>query len=288
LDGPAGRVRSRADERVPPEIGPIRSSANQVLKYVRSLGRRSIRRTERAFVVEGVRAVTDAVEAGAVPTHLLLRDEDELPPALGPSVDNRTTLVRVVAADLFDELCETVHPQGVLAVFPFPDLSVSARRAPLFLVIDGLRDPGNLGTLLRSAAAAGVTAAFVAAETVDPFNAKVVRAGMGAHFRLPIRDLDDDGIAMMRELTHLRAIARVGDAPPPDALDWRQPATLIVSSETGRESGIVERLATVGVAIPMAAGVESLNAAVAGSVILFEAARQRRRGGLRGAIPSGR
>jgi TrmH family RNA methyltransferase len=109
---------------------------------------------------------------------------------------------------------------------------------------------------------------------------------MGAHFRLPIRDLDDEALELIRSSTALRAAARVGHHPPPDALDWRQPATLIVAAETGHESDEAAALATVGVAIPMAAGVESLNAAVAGAVILFEAARQRRRGGRRNAIPT--
>jgi RNA methyltransferase, TrmH family len=283
LDGSAFRDRPKGTER---RGEPIRSSANQVLKYVRSLGRRSIRRQERAFVVEGVRAVQDALQAGAVPTHLLLREGDDLRFDLG-QVDERQTVVRMVASDLFDDLCETVHPQGVLAVFSTPWLPIPSRRAPLFLVVDGLRDPGNLGTLLRSAAAAGATALFVAPETVDPYNPKVVRAAMGAHFRLPIRGLDEEAIDLIRESTVLRAIARLGDHPPPDALDWRQPATLIVAGETGRESEPVAELTSAAVAIPMAAGVESLNAAVAGAVILFEAARQRRRGGKRGAIPSG-
>jgi TrmH family RNA methyltransferase len=264
----------------------IRSATNQTLKYVRSLGRRSMRRRERAFVVEGVRGVGDALASGAVPSLLLVR-EGENPSALLERLDPRRTVVRFVTAELFDDLSETVHPQGVLAVFPLPSLPIPARAAPLFVVVDGLRDPGNLGTLIRSAAAAGATAIFMAAETVDPFNPKVVRAAMGAHFRLPIRDLDDAAAALIRGTTALRAVARVGSHPPPDALDWRQPATLIVAAETGHESEAAAALATVGVAIPMAAGVESLNAAVAGAVILFEAARQRRRGGRRNAVATG-
>ena len=264
----------------------IRSPANSIVKYLRSLGRRSTRRRERAFVVEGVRAVLDAVAAGSRPALVLLRDGTTVPDELADEVEG--TVVRVVEPALFDDLCDTVHPQGVLGVFPLPELPVPTVRAPLYLVVDGVRDPGNLGTLLRAAGAAGVTAAFLGRGTVDPFNPKVVRAAMGAHFRLPIREIDDRHVELIRETAVLRAVARVGDYPPHDALDWRQPAALIVASETGAESETIEELATKAISIPMAAGVDSLNAAIAGAVILFEAARQRRRGPRRSAPPDDR
>ena len=277
---PSGEGRSGSD-RGAPEV--IRSAANPIVKYVRSLERRSVRRRERAFVVEGVRAVADALLAGAVPTHILLREDGAGAIDVG-LVPAAPVVIRTVASAIFDQVADTVHPQGVLAVFPMPSLPRPALRAPLFLVIDGFRDPGNLGTLLRSAAAAGVTAAALTEGTVDPYNRKVVRAAMGAHFRLPIVELDDAIAGAIRATTALRAIARVGDFPPHDAVDWRQPAALIVSAETGEESDIAGQLATKEIAVPMAAGVESLNAAVAAAVILFEAARQRRRGPRRGAV----
>ena len=280
---PTGSGR-RTDDGARAEV--IRSAANPIVKYVRSLQRRSTRRRERAFVVEGVRAIADALAAGAVPTHLVVREGGPDPRELGIGPEGRVP-VRVLAQPLFDALADTVHPQGVLAVFPIPELAVPPARAPLVVVVDGIRDPGNLGTLLRSAAAAGATAVYLSPGTVDPFNPKVVRAGMGAHFRLPILDLREEVADELRATTALRAVARVGDGPPHDALDWRQPATLIVTGETGEESGLAAELATASVSIPMARGIESLNAAVAAAVILFEAARQRRRGPQRNAVARG-
>ena len=271
----------RGEDVSRPVSDVIRSPANPIVKYVRSLGRRSIRRRERAFVVEGVRAVLDAEAAGARPALVLLREGVGAADALGLEFEDAT--VRVVEPALFDDLCETVHPQGVLAVVPHPELPIPAVRAPLYLVVDGVRDPGNLGTLLRAAAAAGATAVFLGRGTVDAYNPKVVRAAMGAHFRLPIRELEERHLELIRETAVLRVVARVGDHPPHDALDWRQPAALIVASETGSESAPIAELATKAISIPMAAGVESLNAAIAGAVILFEAARQRRRGPKRSA-----
>lgn len=248
----------------------IRSPSNRVIRYVRSLQRRATRQVERAFVVEGDRAIADALAAGATPRWILLKEGADHPDVPWGAD------IRVIVPDLFDDLCDTVHPQGILGVFPFPDLPIPDISTPFYLVADRVRDPGNLGTLLRSAAAAGVTAVFLTAESVDPYNPKVTRAGMGAHFRVPIADLTSEHMALLRAQTPLRALADLGDHPAHDALDWRQPVTLIVASETNGPSNLARALATVSITIPMAAGIESLNAGVAGSVVLFEAARQRR------------
>lgn len=252
----------------------IRGSSNATLAFVRSLQRRDGRARERAFVVEGQRAVADALESGARPRLLLVREGDE-PRVVGPSLD---TDVRVVTARLFDALSQTVSPQGVLAVFPFPVPNVPASAAPLALVLDRIRDPGNLGTLLRAAAGAGVESVFLSAASVDPFNPKAVRAGMGAHFRVPLRTLDDPAREELKERYPLRVVAAAGAATPYDALDWRGPAALVIGAEADGVDPAVADLATATVAIPLAGGVESLNAAVAGAVVLFEAARQRRAG----------
>jgi TrmH family RNA methyltransferase len=258
-----------------PEV--ISSPANPVIAYVRSLSRRDRRAAERAFVVEGVRAVTDALEAGAVPRLVLLRHGDERVADLPLPAGSRT---RLIERRLFERLSEVQTPQGILAVFPIPDLRPDlAVTAPLVLVVDRLRDPGNVGTLLRAAAGAGVQAVYLTAETVDPWNAKVVRAGMGAHFRVPLLPLDDAARDKLGERLPLRAVARA-DAPRTyDDVDWTGPAALIVGGEAEGVSEALSAWSSQAVSIPLVGGVESLNAAVAGSVILFEAARQRRLAG---------
>lgn len=257
-----------------PEV--ITSAANPSISLVRSLGRRDRRAAERAFVVEGVRAVRDALQSGATPRLILLRDDWDAANAPGLAVSPDVP-VRRVARRLFDRLSDVQSPQGILAVFPFPNLTPDlAGAAPLVLVLDRLRDPGNLGTLLRAAAGAGVSAVYASPETVDPWNPKVVRAGMGAHFRLPLLPLDEEARSRLRDRLPLRVVARA-DAPRTyDAVDWTTPAALVIGGETEGVSEQLNAWATEAVAIPLAAGVESLNAAVAGSIILFEAARQRR------------
>ncbi|MDQ3411570.1 MAG: RNA methyltransferase [Chloroflexota bacterium] len=249
----------------------IRAAANPTIAFVRSLRRRDRRAAERAFVVDGRLAVADALATGATPRLVLIREDDAGAAALPAGIR-----VRRVAAKLFDRLSEVDTPQGVLAVFPVPELPIRDVTTPLYLVLDRLRDPGNLGTLLRAAAGAGVDAAILTADSVDPYNPKVVRAAMGAHFRLPLRILDDAARAVIVARCPLRVVATGQAATPYDAINWRQPAALIIGSETAGVGAAGLALGTVTAAIPLAASVESLNAGVAGAVILFEAARQRR------------
>lgn len=225
---------------------------------------------ERAFIVEGVRAVNDAIEAGAEPSLLLAREGDEhlLPDSMPSS--------RVVAPDLFANLTDTQHSQGILGVFPFPERELVRRGAALYLMADRIGDPGNLGTLLRSAAAAGATAVVLMPETVDPYNPKVVRAAMGAHFRIPLLEYSLGVASQLSDETDARVLAELGDFPAYDGFDWTRGVTLIVASETAGPSDLAINLATDRVTIPMENHVESLNAGIAGSIMLFEAARQRR------------
>ncbi len=178
----------------------------------------------------------------------------------------------LVSDDVLAACADTVTPQGVLAVVPW---IVLPARPGWILILDGLRDPGNLGTILRSAEAAGTGQVIMAPGTVDVYNAKVVRGAMGAHFRLPISNLDWLRIA---ERVKGRAVwlADPSGGIPYDAVDWRMPSALIVGGEAAGAGDEAAALATGRVSIPMAGGAESLNAAMAATVILFEAARQRR------------
>jgi TrmH family RNA methyltransferase len=249
-----------------------------VIAIVRSLSRRDRRAAERAFVVEGLRAVRDALQTGAVPQLVLVRQgEDDLLQALPLPPD---VAVRHVAPRLFDRLSDVQTPQGVLAVFPVPDLAPQPDiAAPLVLVLDRLRDPGNLGTLLRAAAGAGVDAIYLSPETVDPWNPKAVRAGMGAQFRVPLLPLDPAAIEMLRGRLPRRLIATAHADRAYDSVDWTEPAALVIGGEAEGVGPELTDWGTEEVAIPLHDNVESLNAAVAGAVILFEAARQRRAAG---------
>jgi len=256
--------------------GPaINSPHNDKVRLAKSLQRRKTRYKEKKFVVEGVRLIEDALKAGYAPAFVFWNSEQEpnrRAQSLLQQLVSITTEVYAVGPHIFKLLSDTVTPQGILAVFP------SVERAPtrreLVLILDGIQDPGNFGALLRSADAAGVDQVIQAPGTVDVFNPKVVRAGGGAHFRLPLVQLGWAEIAA----TMQNHVIRLADASSPlayYAVDWRRAAALIVSNEGAGPSADASRLAAERIAIPMKEGVESLNVSVAGSVILFEAARQK-------------
>ena len=252
---------------------PISSTTNPTVKLVRSLQRREGRDLERAFILEGRRAVADAVAAGIAPTLVLA---DEAVGAEQVAFLPAPVPVRRVASRLFASLADTQHPQGVLAVVPIPKIDPPSTETPLTLIVDGVRDPGNLGTLLRSAAAAGADRAVLLPTSVDAFNPKVVRAGMGAHVRLSITWADAESAQHLAGAREVVALLTADGGAAIDEVDWTRPAAIVVGGEAFGPSALGESLATVRTRIPLTGGIESLNAGVAGSITLFEASRQRR------------
>ena len=260
---------------------PISSLDNPLVRLAHSLQDGSGRRRHSAFLVEGLRAVEAALEAAA-PLHVLHT------PGFGRSVARERALlrlalhhgasVRAVAPRVLAHVSDTVTPQGVVAVLPLPDAN-AALNAPAgdgpTLLLDGVSDPGNAGTLLRSAVGSGVDRVWCARGTVDVFAPKVVRAGAGAHFRCQVAvDLAWGTIrAHIPESTPV-LIADAAARRRYWDVDWTRPSVLVLSSEAHGASDAARELATGAVSIPIS-GIESLNVGVAGSVILFEALRQR-------------
>ena len=255
----------------------ITSSQNPKLKIVRALlGRAKERREAGAFVVEGVRLVEEA-QAGNWRFRFALYDAslNERGSSLVEQLLSRGVEVEEVSEHLMKSLSDTETPQGILAVLEFNRLPVPS--SPNFLLIpDQIRDPGNLGTLFRTAAAAGVQAVFVPPETTDAFGPKVVRSGMGAHFRLPIQPMRWEKIR--RETKDLQVYLADMDGRSFWESDLRQPLALIVGSEAEGASDQAREVATQKISIPMSGDIESLNAGVAGSVLMFEVVRQRSNG----------
>lgn len=253
----------------------IISPANERLKQVRLLQRQArTRRKQRRLVLEGVRLMADAVAAGVLPDYVLHAPEvDEPARDLIERLSASAVPCLAVIPPLLNDLFATETPQGVLGVFPWPELP--APEAPsLVMVADGWQDPGNLGTLIRTAAAAGADALTLLPGTVDPFNPKVLRAGMGGHFRLPL--LWANWNALPEQFPSLAvAVADAAGEVRYDVFDWTRPTMLIVGGEARGPRDLVRTIPHTTVAIPLARGVESLNAAVAASVLLFEAQRQR-------------
>lgn len=259
----------------------ITSTGNPHVKQLRSLATdKRERRRERSFVLEGVRLVAAALAAG-VELRLALFAPEQLAGTLAGQelLEQLVALPACYAAtpQVVAAAAETVSPQGVVAAVAWP--SLEPQQPGIILVLDSVQDPGNVGTLLRSAEAVGVCEVLCIRGTADVYSPKVVRSAMGAHFHLPLRyDLSWNAVSgALAGVAHVYA-ASAGARMPYYAADWRQPSALLIGNEASGISAEGQALATKQIAIPMIGRSESLNAAVAGSVILFEALRQRTRG----------
>jgi RNA methyltransferase, TrmH family len=252
----------------------ITSSQNPKVKLIRALmGRAKERREANAFVVEGVRLVEEAVNSNwGVQFTLYDQTLSERGKSLVENLKSKSIEVEMVSESLMKSLSETETPQGILAVLddaqiPIPD------SLNFILILDQIRDPGNLGTLLRTAAATGVDAVLLPPETTDAFAPKVVRSGMGAHFQLPIHSMTWEEIRAQTK--DLQIYLADMDGRSCWETDLSQPLALIIGGEAEGASEEARKLATQKISIPMARNVESLNAGVAGSVLMFEVVRQR-------------
>jgi TrmH family RNA methyltransferase len=253
----------------------ITSTANPKIKWVRLLqaqGRE--RRAAGVFVVEGVRLAEEALAAGwEAQLVLYTQDLNERGRAVVQGFADRGALLEQVTPEVLRAASDTETPQGVLIVLSQRLLPLPATLDFVFIP-DRVRDPGNLGTMLRTASAAGVQAVFCPPETVDAFAPKVLRAGMGAHFRLPVQSLDWETLA--DSLAPLEVfLSAVDQGQPYTQADFHHPLALIVGGEAEGAGPQASRLAHAAVHIPMPGGGESLNAAVAAGILLFEVVRQR-------------
>jgi TrmH family RNA methyltransferase len=255
--------------------------------------------TEGGFVgVEGVRLVEEALRSGCPIRAVLFGESGERHrERLAPLIDRPEIAFPTFRTtdQLFEGLADSEHPQGVAALVKpretsFDDLvrdPVSAC-APLLVVLAGVQDPGNVGTILRTAAAFGATGAATAASgisgTANPFSPKALRASAGAALHLPILAgvslsilLAQFKVAGVRALASSVQESRHGEQAPlaPWEVDWCQPVALLVGNEGAGLPEEVERSADARIRIPMASGIESLNAAAAAAVVFYEAARQR-------------
>lgn len=260
----------------------ITSLHNPKIQWVRKLQAQSkARREENAFVVEGVRLVEEAMNA-RWETQLVLYTPElgERGLNLVHEYTTRGVPVELVSRQVMEAAADTEMPQGLLAVLSMHSL-LPLEQADFILIPDGVRDPGNLGTLLRTAWAAGVSMVLLPPGSVDAFAPKVVRSAMGAHFRLPVQTMDWEQIHELLKpaLPATPFTVYLADAGADliyTQADFRLPTALLIGGEAEGASSQGQQLADLRVRISMPGGAESLNAAVAGAILMFEVVRQRK------------
>lgn len=261
------------------EYEHITSSRNQHIQHIRELlTKKSAREQTGCFVVEGVRLSEEALQAGILPKLVLYSGVcSSRGLELVQQAHNLGSKVLSITPEILNSLSDTETSQGLLMTVPNQILALPAQ-FDFVVIVDQVRDPGNMGTIFRSAVASGAQAVFCTPGSVDAWSPKVVRSAMGAHFHIPIIKTGWNEIkALVKTQDHPLTIY-LAESENGTALwqaDLKQPVALVIGGEADGASPEVKSSSDGLINIPMPGGFESLNAAVAGSIILFEVVRQR-------------
>jgi RNA methyltransferase, TrmH family len=272
-DVKAARTRSQADR-----LRPVAGRHNQRLKELRLAFRRAELTTHGECAIEGVKLLEEALRSGQ---HLdsVFFSESARPLAekLLPQINARTETL-VLPNALFNSIVPSDAPQGVAALLKLPAFTAAqmldrSSEGP-FVVAAGLQDPGNLGTILRSAEAFGAAGVFLTEGTVSPYNSKVLRGSAGSIFRLPWVRISSTELIPLLRARGVRLLATSShQGTPLPRISWTLPLAIFIGNEGAGLSRELAREMDETLAIPQAAQVESLNAGVAASIVLYEAAR---------------
>ncbi len=265
------------------QSAPITSRENHWLKTFRA-ALHSSRPEENRIALEGVHLVTEAVRSGLKIEALLASASGERHLAALQAELDRPTLILRTTDKLFDSVAATETPQGIAALARAPEFTLEKLLRggdSLVIVMVAAQDPGNVGAILRSAEAFGATGVIATRGTAHPYSPKALRASAGSSLRLPVLAEMAAPIALAQlRVSGLKIFAASSAQNPaaqrPDEVDLRAPFALLIGNEGAGLPPEIERSADARIRIQLAEPVESLNAAVAASLILYEAARQRR------------
>lgn len=255
----------------------ISSSKNPKIQWVRRLHKKArARGSEGMFVLEGVRLNEEGLNSGwKVNSVFYTANISERGRKLVSKYRAREPQVEEVSEKVMRSISDTESPQGILAVFEMREVSIP-KEPDFILVLDQIREPGNLGTILRSAEAAGTQVVYLIQGTVDPYSPKVLRAGMGAHFRIPVQNAHwGEIVSHIKDFGLHAYLASVDDGEAYYSADFRRPLALIMGGEAAGPSQIAYDNSDGVIHIPMPGGSDSLNVSVAAGILLFEIARQR-------------
>ena len=256
----------------------VTSRANARVKQLRAAFAGNARLSGGLVAIEGENLLQEALRSG-LPLKTIFLSERAAQPAWLP----RGVELLHLAEEVFLSAVDTQHPQGIAALLVPPVWDIESifasdtRAAPLVLIAAALQDPGNLGTLIRSAEAFGATAVLTTAGTVSEWNQKALRASAGSVFRVPVVQIAAADIAALksRGLRVFAAVAPGAKSTPVADANLTQACALMIGNEGAGLTPELLQIADSCITIPMPGRVESLNAAVAGSLLLYEASRQR-------------
>ena len=255
----------------------ISGFSNPTVKYLRSLRDKKHRRREGKFLAEGLRLLTDARESGRLPELLVManeRDPHPLLAALEAEVERAGGEIVETSAEILAKITGKDNPQSVAGVFAEFDTSLSRldrAAAPIWLVAQALRDPGNLGTMLRTGDAVGAGGLILLDDSADPFSAEAVRASMGAIFTQAVAVARwEEFLPWLRSGPGQLVAASLREAVPYREAPYEAPCFILVGNESRGLPEEYEAACDLRVTLPMRGRADSLNAAIAGAVLAYE------------------
>lgn len=258
----------------------IQSKDNKTIKRIVSLGQRKNRSKCGEYIVEGIRSIRDISTMGVIKT-IVIREskcKDKNIEALLSLESMQSIPTYIVQDPVFDKVDNTVNGQGVVAIVAKPkhDIDSVSIEDGLYITLDGVQDPGNLGTIIRTAVAAGVKGIFLMKGTVDPFNDKTVRSTMSALHKIPL--YEDVTLSMLHDIvaesnitTYVTALE---DSEPYHSVDYAKRTMLVLGNEGNGVTPEVMNLCKHRIMIPMYGDIESLNVSVAAALCMYKAQEQ--------------
>ena len=252
----------------------------RIKEAAKLLKSRRERQEQGRFLVEGVKLIWDALEGGCLPqeaffTSLALERQEKLLETL----QKQGVFCAQISPGVQDKLTDTNAPQGVFCVFKKVDIlqnSVTIKKDGRYLLLSSLQDPGNVGTILRTAEALALDGILYSKDCPDLFSPKLLRSTMGAVFRIPLMECENlvQTIGDLREQgVRVYATALAEDALPVQQVDWSAPCAAVIGNEGNGLQPQVMDACTGCVIIPMGGRIQSLNAAVAASIVMWEMSR---------------
>ena len=257
-----------------PKVKSITSSENGKYKGWQKLLTKKYREKERRFLVEGELLIKDALSSGAKMLELIIREDADFQ---YEDLCKRDAVFYSLSEKLFDKLSQTEHGRDVMAVFEMPDTPYENWASGDIVVLDRLQDPGNLGTIIRTSDAAGVSGIVLMKGTVDPFSPKALRAAAGSIFRVPLVEANDadDLRKILKSLKADPVAMDVNGAKDHYDMPEGKRLAIIVGNEGAGICDEILEMSNERIKIPMREGIESLNAAMAFGIVIYERVRRR-------------
>lgn len=257
------------------------TSSNQVKNVIQLQKKAKVRKEQKQFIVEGAKMVVEAPAEQVVKVYAS-ETFSKINASIIEELQTKLVDVELTSDQVFDRMADTQTPQGILAIMKMQEHTLeelcSTDKIPLLIGVENLQDPGNLGTILRMGEGAGVTGVVISANSVDIYNPKTIRSTMGSLYRMPFVSVQDFPEAIKTMQQHGVAVyaAHLDGTMEYTEPDYQKPTAFLIGNEGNGLTSESAMAADMLVRIPMEGRVESLNAAIACTVLTYEAMRQRR------------